>query len=195
MPKKYLDMPNGRIFYALKTFTLKQFDLIRRDVVDKARSGGPKEKVEAMSNLLRYATAMGLSGATVQQTKDILTKGELDIESFPDDVFESLMSIMLFSKYSRERYLEQGKLGTYLASLVVTLPAAELLDKSIQGVASITGDEDKDEKAVAVAVKNVPLVGKQAYYWLFGGAERKLEYEAKQKAKERSEELKKAGIN
>ena len=31
MPKKYLDSPNGRIAYQLKTFTLKQFDVYRRE--------------------------------------------------------------------------------------------------------------------------------------------------------------------
>jgi len=195
MPKKYLEMPNGRIFYALKTFTLKQFDLIRRDMVEKMRHGSVKEKAEGTANMLRYATAMGLSGATVQQTKDILTKGELDPESFPDDVYESLMTIMMFSKYSRERYFEQGNVGTFLASQVVTVPAAELLDKSVKGVLALTEEDAKADKAVATAVKNIPIIGKQAYYWLFGGAERKLEYEEKQKAKERSEELKKAGIN
>ena len=195
MPKKYLDTPDGRIFYALKTFTLKQFDLIRRDMIEKMRHGSVKEKAEGTANMLRYATAMGLSGATVQQTKDILTKGELDPESFPDDIYESLMTIMLFSKYSRERYLEQGNIGTFALSNVITVPAAELLDKSVKGVMALTEEDAKADKAVAVAVKNVPIIGKQAYYWLFGGAERKLEYEAKQKAKERSEELKKAGIN
>ena len=195
MPKKYLEMPNGRIFYALKTFTLKQFDLIRRDMVEKMRHGSAKEKVEGTTNMLRYATAMGLSGATVQQTKDILTKGELDPESFPDDMYESLMTIIMFSKYSRERYFEQGNVGTFLASQLVTVPAAELLDKSVKGVMALTEEDAKADKAVATAVKNIPIIGKQAYYWLFGGAERRLEYEAKQKAKERSEELKKAGIN
>jgi hypothetical protein len=195
MPKKYLEMPNGRIFYALKTFTLKQFDLIRRDMVEKMRHGSVKEKAEGTANMLRYATAMGLSGATVQQTKDILTKGELDPESFPDDVYESLMTLMMFSKYSRERYLEQGNIGTFGLSQVITVPAAELLDKSVKGVMALTEEDAKADKAVATAVKNIPIIGKQAYYWLFGGAERKLEYEAKQKAKERSEELKKAGIN
>lgn len=201
MPQKYLEMPNGRIFYALKTFTLKQFDLIRRDMYEELRSGyknkNPKQIANATTNLLRYATAMGLSGATVQQTKDILTKGELDPESFPDDVFESLATIAMFSKYSRERYFEQGNVGTFVASQVVTVPAAELLDKSVRGVMAMVKEDkpEKAEKAVATAVKNIPILGKQAYYWLFGGAERKLEYEAKQKIKERNEELKKAGMN
>lgn len=201
MPQKYLEMPNGRIFYALKTFTLKQFDLIRRDMYEELRSGyknkNPKQIANATTNLLRYATAMGLSGATVQQTKDILTKGELDPESFPDDVFESLMTIAMFSKYSRERYFEQGNVGTFVASQVVTVPAAELIDKSVRGVMAMVKEDkpEKAEKAVATAVKNIPILGKQAYYWLFGGAERKIEYEAKQKIKERNEELKKAGMN
>ena len=31
MPLKYLKHPNGRVFYMLKTFTIKQFDVMRRD--------------------------------------------------------------------------------------------------------------------------------------------------------------------
>jgi hypothetical protein len=56
-------------------------------------------------------------------------------------------------------------------------------------------EDEKGEKAVANAVKQLPILGKVAYYWLLGGAERKLEYEAKQKVKEENEELRKAGIN
>jgi hypothetical protein len=107
------------------------------------------------------------------------------------------MTIAMFSKYSRERYFEQGNVGTFVASQVVTVPAAELIDKSVRGVMAMVKEDkpEKAEKAVATAVKNIPILGKQAYYWLFGGAERKIEYEAKQKIKERNEELKKAGMN
>jgi hypothetical protein len=195
MPAYYLNSPDGRIFYALKTFTLKQLDLIRRDMFDKFRSGGPKEKIEATTNLLRYSLAMGLSGATVQQAKDFLTKGELDPESFPDDVYETLASLLFWGKYSRERYLEQGNIGSFVIEQVVSVPAQDLADKAGRGVLGMIQEDEKGEKAVANAVKQIPIIGKASYYWLFGGAERRLEYEEKQKAKEKREELKKAGIN
>ena len=56
-------------------------------------------------------------------------------------------------------------------------------------------EDTKDDKNVAKAVKALPTGGQVIYYWLLGGAERKLEYEAKQKVKEENEELRKAGIN
>jgi len=195
MPKYYLNSPNGRVFYALKTFTLKQIDMMRRDMIDKFRAGGPKEKIEATTNLLRYSAAMGLSGATVQQAKDFLTKGELDPESFDDDVYETLMSLLFWGKYSRERYLEQGNVGSFVVKQSVSLPVQDLTDRVGKGVLGMIQEDEKGEKAVANAVKQLPILGKVAYYWLLGGAERKLEYEAKQKVKEENEELRKAGIN
>jgi hypothetical protein len=195
MPKKYLDMPNGRIFYALKTFALKQLDLVRRDMVEKMIHGSAKEKVEGAGNMLRYAAAMGLSGATVQQAKDYITTGELDPESFDDDIFWTLSSLLFFSKYSTERYLQRGQVGSFIGSQVVSVPAVELIDGVSKGIKAMITEDTKDDKDVAKAVKALPTGGQVMYYWLFGGAERKLEYEAKQKAKERSEELKKAGIN
>ena len=134
MPKYYLNSPNGRVFYALKTFTLKQIDMMRRDMIDKFRAGGPKEKIEATTNLLRYSAAMGLSGATVQQAKDFLTKGELDPESFDDDVYETLMSLLFWGKYSRERYLEQGNVGSFVVKQAVSLPVQDLTDRVGKGV-------------------------------------------------------------
>jgi hypothetical protein len=195
MPEYYLNSPNGRVFYALKTFTLKQIDMMRRDMFEKVRHGSPKQKAEGMANALRYATAMGLSGATVQQAKDFLTKGELDPESFDDDVYETLMSLLFWGKYSRERYLEQGNVGSFVVEQAVSLPAQDLTDRVGKGVLGMIQEDEKGEKAVANAVKQLPILGKVAYYWLLGGAERKLEYEAKQKVKEENEELRKAGIN
>ncbi len=51
MPLKYLNMKGGRVLYALKSFTLKQLDLIRRTVIDEAAKGN---FVKAGYNATRY---------------------------------------------------------------------------------------------------------------------------------------------
>ena len=42
MPLKYLQNPNGRLLYMLKTFTIKQFDVMRRDSYQLMRATKPK---------------------------------------------------------------------------------------------------------------------------------------------------------
>jgi len=45
MPQLYLDIPNGRILYSLKTFTLKQWDVARRNVVQEYQKGNKKAAI------------------------------------------------------------------------------------------------------------------------------------------------------
>ena len=56
MPQGYLAAPNGRIFYQLKSFTLKQIQLLQDSVIDEARKGNYKQ---AGKNALAYTVNSG----------------------------------------------------------------------------------------------------------------------------------------
>jgi len=192
MPRGYLENPNGRIFYALKSFGLKQLDLIRKDIVDLARAG---HKKEALENATRYALVMGTLGATVEETRQFI-RGGFDteamstdvssvpsaIETFPDAAFESLMKIAFLGKYQRERYLENGQIGEYIAG---TIMPASLGLADVLGAAALSpfADEWKPEK-LEKAVKGLPVLGHVYYYMLGGGAEKVVEKEQGRKRKE-----------
>ena len=45
-PQAYLDNPNHRILYMLKSFTLKQLDLVRREVIKEFAKGNKKEAIK-----------------------------------------------------------------------------------------------------------------------------------------------------
>lgn len=47
MPERYLKHPNGRIMYALKSFTLKQIDVLRKNIVQEWNKGNKIKAVKA----------------------------------------------------------------------------------------------------------------------------------------------------
>ena len=51
MPQAYLDHPDGRFMYQLKTFMLKQADVVRRDAIDEMRKGNVVKGMKALGSL------------------------------------------------------------------------------------------------------------------------------------------------
>jgi hypothetical protein len=56
MPSWYLNNPNGRILYMLRSFGLKQLQQIERLVVEEWKAG---RKEQSIKNLLSYLTVVG----------------------------------------------------------------------------------------------------------------------------------------
>jgi len=52
MPLKYLQSPNGRVLYTLKTFTVKQLDFMRKQIVDEAAKGN---HLKAAKNFAKFS--------------------------------------------------------------------------------------------------------------------------------------------
>jgi len=86
MPLHYLKHPNGRMFYALKTFTIKQIDAVRRDAWMEMRAGKPGK---ATKNLLTHAGILGVSNAGVEELKAWMEGKET--AEFDDVVITTMM--------------------------------------------------------------------------------------------------------
>jgi hypothetical protein len=187
MPQKYLEAPNGRILYALKSFAIKQLDIMRRDFAGQVAKGNYKE---GFTNLANYAASIGLAGGSVGLAREAMQTKEFNIDEFPDKVFETWMALAFMNKYARERQLSEGGIGQW--SLGIVTPAvfnmADEAGKSLVDLATQEEDSDSFNKAMA----KVPVIGKAAYYWLLGGAERKIERDRKEEEKQRRRKL---GIN
>lgn len=181
MPESYLNQPNGRILYALKSFALKQLDLVKRTSIDEMRSGN---YIKGFTNLARYAAIMGLSGGSVATVRDWMQTKEFRPEKLPDKSFETLMGIMFLNEYARNKYIANGDFAGYLTNLVA--PAApEVITTSVQALMeAASNDETSDPEKFNRAIKDIPVMGKLAYYWMFGGAEKKLERERKKEIQE-----------
>ena len=188
MPAQYLKVPNGRILYALKSFAIKQLDIMRRDFAGQLNRGNYKEGFTNMGN---YAMSIGLAGGAVGTARDILQTKELRPEQFDDKVFETWMSLLFLNKYTRDRYLAEGEVGQ--AFLGILTPAIfNISDQFGKALQDILFEADSNPEKFNAVLKNIPVIGKLGYYWLLGGAEKKLEQERKQEERDRRNRL---GIN
>ena len=177
MPQRYLEMDNGRIFYALKTFGLKQLDLVRRTIVQEARHGS-KEK--AFINAVKYGIFVGGSNLSVQEARHVLLTGELSVDDITDKGFEAMASMFFLNKYTRERYIAEGRLGEAFTNLV-TPPVLTMGDEPTRDLIKML--EGDGEDASLKFIQRIPGIGKLWYHWMLGGAEKRLERERRAQEK------------
>lgn len=169
MPVKYLEMPNGRTLYMLKTFAIKQLDVMRRDIVQEFKSG---DKREAGKKLLAYMTIMPMMGATVQEAKDLmLGRGAEAEDIIKDNYVENIFKMFGGSEYLMERYVGRGNVGSAIGEMIA--PPLDWIDaigsdvaKAVQG--EFVGSESK-------AMRQAPVVGRIWYNFFGGGLEKYLE--------------------
>lgn len=65
----YADNPNGRNLLALKSYMMKQVDLIRRDAYNEIKAGN---RAKGIKNLAALSLALGISGMAGQDLKDVM---------------------------------------------------------------------------------------------------------------------------
>ncbi len=163
MPQTYLENPNGRILYMLKSFTLKQYDIVRRNVVQEWSKGNKKEAVKNAGLLAGYLT---VANTGVGATKDILLGREVRPEDLPDRSLWALLGVFGMNKYVSERYLSRGDISGAVANTLI--PATPIIKAVIKGTSEVF-EEDPD---FAPVLKGVPVVGPLFYNWFGGGAEK-----------------------
>jgi hypothetical protein len=153
MPAKYLTGGNGRIFYQLKTFTLKQFDVFRREAFQKIATEG--QRTEGMKNLVTLAGALVAANAGADVIKDLILGRPLDLA---DKVVDNMMRLAGVSKFATWKAREEGP-GT--AAVLMAAPPVKFINSVYKDIMT-AGDEKGLE-----SVQSIPLVGK-LYYWWFG---------------------------
>jgi hypothetical protein len=176
MPQAYLNNPDGRIFYALKSFGVKQLDLIRRTIIDEYKSG---DKIQAGKNLVAYTALLATMGATVDETKDAILGRGFNTEDISDNAIENLYGIVGMSKYALKQASTRG-LGEVIVDFVTPpIPFLNSIAKDIAGIS--TGKQD----VPWAVVKELPIGGKLLYQYVGGGIEKDLKREAQERKKER----------
>lgn len=173
VPEAYLRSPNGRIFYALKSFTIKQLDILRRNIYNKMKTD-PKE---ATKFALKYAAFISLANGTLQTIRDVLTGKITDsdeaIEQFPNQMLWETLNVMGFNEYVNKRYFKQGEIMQGIAATVAPpIPMVEAFAKEIGQIGSDTQEFDFEP-----IVRTTPVVGPAVpmmavwYNFMFGGFE------------------------
>jgi len=171
MPEKYLSGGNARIFYMLKSYTLKQFDIYRREVFQQIAKN-PKRGIK---NLIRLSAALVAMNWTADEIKAIILGRPLSVSYDKKDGFsfnmttvsdrsvDNVLRIMGFSKFAIYKAREEG-----IASAVSRqiLPPFKFID-------AIYKDVTQSKKINELeTISSIPVGGK-LYYWWFGAGKEK----------------------
>ena len=190
MPEWYLKAPNGRIMYMLKSYTLKQFDVIRNESFKKMNEGKTaKEKAEGVRRLIYLASVLMLTGMSADKIKNFMYGRE---QEFDEMIGDNLLRIFGFNKYLV--YVQKRYKNWAYTALKFLAPPVFLLNPLFE---SAMQDLDKyfrlrkKGKPFKIpqdvkSIKNLPLFGK-FYYEYFGVGK---EYNMKRKEKEKKKKRK-----
>ena len=158
MPQKYLTGGNGRIFYMLKTFTLKQFDAFRREVFQKIGTSG--QRLEGIKNLVWLSACFVAANATADEIKDLILNRKT---SLSDRVVDNLLRLAGVSKFVTWKAREEGLGSAAFRQISPPFKAIDSLYKDIMKAG--------DEKGLEIT-QSIPVVGKLYYWWFGKGAEK-----------------------
>lgn len=164
MPAKYLNMKGGRLFYSLKTFFVKQLDVMREDIVQKLAKRETSK--EGMQNAARFAMLFGGGTAAVNATKDLILGRPVEIS---DELMDVAMQMIGISRYAIYKAKSDGLTGGATAVLAPPMP---IVNEAFKVLAA----DDKEEalkKQSKELVRYIPVVGKDIY-WRFGAGEEKI---------------------
>ena len=158
MPEQYLRSGNGRIFYMLKTWTLKQFDIYRNEIFDVMKT----DKVQGVKNMIRLATFLFIMNATADTIKDTITGREI---KWDDVLVDNIAKLVGFSRYQTQQVMKEGLATTLTDQLAPPLP---FLDDLSKDVVNLFKDFDKSADINELrSIRDIP-VGGDLYYWWFG---------------------------
>jgi len=148
MPQAYLNQPNGRIFYTLKTYAVNQLNVLKRTVSDPAYPD--KTRAESAKQLAAFATLYGAMNGTVEEVKDFISGEGFYVEDLPDNFINAYLGLMMSNRYAVDNYWARGKYMEGIANAVMPV------------LPKVRGD-----------ARDIPAYGKTIDDLLFGaGAER-----------------------
>ena len=204
MPIRYLNHPQGRIFYQLKTYTIKQLDVFRREGLDLIAEGSrtnDRVKVkQGIANLGHLAFVMMLCGMGTDWIKDWLLGRDQDLSDYVIDNFVRLVGI---NRYMVNQLRTDGPVMVMAKLALPPFPLLELPARDISSITpaikadidvmagkfdfSRTGESfaEKWDKFRVVNMQSwqtIPYFGKLYYWWFGGGAartEKKAELESR----------------
>lgn len=175
MPEGALQRPQGMIggvmhpslVYALKSFMLKQADIVRRDAYNEIKAGRVRKGAKA---LFRYATILGLAGAGNEELRNWILGRDSVFEA--KDLPLNVLKTFGFSEYVMDK-ARQGKPVEALTGIMA--PPYKMFDEILRS----------DESAI----KYFPIFGRIFYERELGGAEKaNAATEKRARKREREEE-------
>jgi len=167
MSEQYLKSGNGRVFYMLKTYTLKQFDVFRNEAWHKIKTGERDQVIEGIGNMIKLVSLLTLANAGADELKDWMLGKET---KFEDNVIENFLTMGGASKFVRMQTTREGLGSGLIGQILPPFRFVNSISKDLNQLygSYITGDTiDYDHARI---VESIPIGGK-LYYWHYGRGE------------------------
>ena len=162
MPEYYAKGGNMRIWYMLKSYSIKQIDVFHNQVFMDMKTN-PKK---ALGNLIKLSAALAMMNGSADVIKNILLGRPTDLT---DLVVDNILRLIGFSKYTVYKARREGIGAAMLATIFPPVPFVDDLYRDL------SSKKDVSDYKVWNAI---PLVGK-FYYWWFGGGRQFLDKKKK----------------
>lgn len=164
MSEQYLKSGNGRVFYMLKTYTLKQFDVFRNEAWHKIKSGEKNQVIEGITNMIKLTSLLTLANAGSDELKDFLLGKDT---KFEDHVVENFLTMGGASKYVRMQTTREGLGSGLIGQILPPFRFVNSVSKDINQAYDdyIAGDTISFNNQRIV--ESIPIAGK-LYYWHYG---------------------------
>jgi len=181
MPLSYLKSPNGRIFYMLKTFTIKQLDVFRNESIDVIVQGFKNNDMKMIArgflNLGYLAALFIAANAGADELKDWLFGRK---PSFEDKVYDNIFRLFGLSRYLT---YEVRREGPVMAFWKLITPPMDIIEAPLRDAWKLFKDDSKPfsvKLKQAETWKLIPFFGKHYYWWLGGGRVKELKNREKE---------------
>jgi hypothetical protein len=171
MPEQYIKGGNGRIFYMLKTFTLKQLDTFRTETFHRMGIGNPGDFVSGLKNLIWFSVLIMLCNAGADEIKDLMIGRKTSLK---DKTIEQLLTLMGLSRYNLTRIQTEGLGSALLEQLIPPTKSLDSIWKDLTNIQKNWGDSIEINKLRTI--ESIPFIGKLYYWWFGKGVETREKY-------------------
>lgn len=170
MPVAWLENPNARIFYMLKTFTLRN---VAFAIAEHRRLSAVSPRTAA-----RFAAGFGLawalSGLPATSIKALLAGDELSADRVTDAVFDSMMKLWGGSSWIVQNHLAAGRIDRAFGQVasppplvIISAVAHDMLEAAKRG-------DLEHALLYGETARYIPVAGRIYYEWFGGGFEKRL---------------------
>ena len=125
MTEAYLAHPNGRMLFQLKTYLVKQLDIVRRESYQEIATKTPSGVARGLKNLATLAAAYSVASIPGDAIKDWLSGRDVDLFKTPD-LLDNVLKTFGFNRYAMDK-ISQGKVVETVENMI-TPPVSVIED-------------------------------------------------------------------
>lgn len=172
MPEYYAKGGNMRVFYMLRTFTIKRLDMIRREcfnlMTDPIKK--PKDFMRGTARLIWMGFVLLLSDTASDVIKDFFRGKPIELADIIIDNF--WQNTLILNKYTLQKSRGEG-FGVIAQNFLPMLPT-KTLDAVWTDIYNIMKDSEDRRYKGFESPRSIPYLG-ELYYWWFGKGREKIE--------------------